>query len=84
MKLGGQYRLRNIGVREWRKLAEELRRDPEPLIHRVEDFAEQLGDHVSAVKDRMAAEGSTHPLIARLAHDLMARSVACGKLLHSA
>jgi serine/threonine-protein kinase HipA len=84
MKLGGQYRLRNIGVREWRKLAEELRRDPDVLIHRVQDFARQLGDHVSTVKNRMVAEGSAHPLIARLADNLMARSVACRKILHSA
>ena len=84
MKLGGQYRLRNIGVREWRKLAEELSRDPDVLIHRVEDFAHQLGDHVSADKNRMSAEGSAHPLIARLADNLMARSVACRKILHSA
>src|SRR5579862_4025093 len=68
MKLGGQYRMRSIGVREWRKLAVELRRDPEELIRRVEDFAQQLGDHVSAVKSRMVAEGVAHPLIARLAN----------------
>jgi serine/threonine-protein kinase HipA len=84
MNLGGQYRLRNIGVREWRKLAEELRRDPDVLIQRVEDFAQQLGDHVSAVKSRMTGEGFAHPLIARLADSLAARSVACRKILHSA
>jgi serine/threonine-protein kinase HipA len=83
MKLGGQYRLRNIGVREWRKLAGELRRDPEELIRRVEDFAQQLGDHVSAVKNRMVADGVAHPLITGLANALVARSIACLKILHS-
>jgi serine/threonine-protein kinase HipA len=84
MKLGGQYRLGNIGVREWRKLAEELRRDPDVLVQRVEDFAQQLGGHVSAVKSRMTGEGFAHPLIGRLADSLAARSVACRKILHSA
>jgi serine/threonine-protein kinase HipA len=83
MKLGGQYRLRDIGVREWRKLAEELSRDPDVLIQRVEDFAQQLSDHVSAVKNRMTAEGCAHPLIARLAKKLTVRSMACRKILHS-
>lgn len=84
MKLGGEYRLRNIGLHHWRNLAEELRLDPDAVVHRVDDFARQLGDRVSEIKQRMTDEGLAHPLIARLTDALTARSVACRKIPHPA
>ena len=84
MKIGGEYRLRNITLHHWRKLAAELRLDPEATVHRVDDFATRLGDHVSDIKHRMTDEGLTHPIIARLADALTARSLACREILRSA
>jgi serine/threonine-protein kinase HipA len=84
MKIAGEYRMRNIGVRNWRKLAEELRMDGNVLVERVDSFARQLGDHVSDVKRHMADEGLSHPIIARLAKALTARAAACRKSLHAA
>jgi serine/threonine-protein kinase HipA len=84
MKLGGEYRLRNIGLHHWRNLAEELRLDPDAVIQRVDDFSRQLGEHVSEVKQRMTDEGLAHPLIARLTDALAARSAACRRILHPA
>jgi serine/threonine-protein kinase HipA len=84
MKLGGEYRLRNIGLRQWRKLAEELRIDADEMTHRVDNLASRLNDHVSEVKHGMTDEGLAHPIIARLADGLTARSVACLETLHSA
>lgn len=49
--------------------------DSDALAHRVDDFARQLGDHVFQVKQRMTEGGLTHPIIARLAHALTARSL---------
>jgi hypothetical protein len=51
------------------------------MIRRVNDFAKQLGDHVSDVKHRMTDEGLAHPIIRRLADALTARSLACRKIL---
>ncbi len=84
MKIGGEYRMRNIGVRNWRKLAEELRIDANVFVERVDSFARQLGDHVSDVKRHMTDEGLLHPIIARLAKALTARASACLKSLHAA
>lgn len=84
MKLGGEYRLRNIGLHHWRKLAEELRLEPKTITDRVDDFARRLSDHVSEIKHRMTEEGLTHPIIARLADALTARSLACREILRSA
>ena len=84
MMLGGEYRLRNIGLHHWRKLGEELHVDPEGMVRRATDFAKQLGDHVSDIKHRMTAEGLEHPIIKRLATALAARSLACRRILHPA
>jgi serine/threonine-protein kinase HipA len=84
MKLGGEYRLRNIRLHHWRKLAEELRIDPDRLIQRTSDFARQLADHVPDIKNRMAGEGIAHPIIARLSDQLTARAATCREILNSA
>jgi serine/threonine-protein kinase HipA len=84
MKLGGEYRMRKIGLDHWRRLAEELRLDPDEMTHRVDDFARRLAEHVSNVKHRMTKEGLAHPIIARLADALTVRSVACQEILHLA
>ena len=72
------------GTEHWRKLAEELHIDPDAMIQRVDDFARQLADHVPDIRRRMTDEGLTHPIIARLADALIARSISCREILHSA
>jgi serine/threonine-protein kinase HipA len=66
MKLGGEYRLRNIRAYHGRKLAEELHVGPDDLIQRVDDLARQLADHISDIGRRMTEEGLAHPIIPRL------------------
>jgi serine/threonine-protein kinase HipA len=83
MKLGGEYRFRNIQLRHWRRQAEELGIDPDDLVHRVDDLANQLADHVPNVERSMMEEGLAHPLIHRLAARLTARAKACRKILRS-
>jgi serine/threonine-protein kinase HipA len=84
MKLGGEYRLRNIRLYHWRRLAQELHVDPDATILRVDDFARQLADHVPDIRRRMIEEGLTHSIIARLAETLIARAAACRAILRPA
>jgi serine/threonine-protein kinase HipA len=84
MKLGDEYRLRNITLRHWHKLAAELHVDPDAMVARVDSFAAQLADHVSDITSRMTEAGIGHPTIARLAEALVARAAACRKLLRTA
>ena len=84
MKLGGEYRLRNIRLYHWRRLAQELHVDPDATIQRVDDFARHLADHVPDIRRRMTEEGLTHPIIARLADALTARAAACRAILRPA
>lgn len=81
MKIGGEYRLREIGPRQWRKLAAEVRRDPDALTRRVLDLTAQLADNVSAVRNRMEDEGLTHATITRLADALTTRAASCRRIL---
>jgi len=84
MKLGGEYRLRNIRPYHWRRLAQELHVDPDATIQRVDDFARQLADHVPDIRRRMNEEGITHSIIARLADTLTERVAACRAVLRPA
>lgn len=81
MKIGGEYRLREIGPRQWRKLAAEVRRHPDALTRRVLDLTAQLADNVSAVRNRMEDEGLTHATITRLADALTTRAASCRRIL---
>lgn len=81
MKLGGEYRFRNIQARHWRRQAEELGMDGDQLVHRVDELAAQLADHVPEVERLMTKEGLKHPLIHRLAQRLTARAAAGRKIL---
>src|SRR5262249_6914485 len=67
MKLGGEYRLRNITLHHWRRLAQELRLDPDLLIARARDLSQQVADQVPDIRRRMIKGGLAHPIIPRLA-----------------
>lgn len=82
MKISGVYRLRDIGINQWKKLAAELRLDSDRLITRIQGFTAVLPEHVSSIRTRLEAEGLSHPLIARLSNELVARFAQCRKLLH--
>jgi len=83
MKVGGEYQLLQIGIRQWRKLAKEIRIDADMLIDRLRDMAQQLPDEVSAAQSTARNEGLTHNLLDRLAARMIERAATCAKLLHS-
>jgi serine/threonine-protein kinase HipA len=77
MKVGGKYRLRDIGERQWRKLAVTLGLDPDQVTGRVARMTERLPDAVADVRRRARADGLTHVLVERLADQLMVRAEDC-------
>jgi serine/threonine-protein kinase HipA len=81
MKIGGQYRLRSIGVREWRKLALELGLDAVAMIDRVVHMVQSIPDLTRDVASRAKAAGLEHEVIERLATRLIGRSRLCLALL---
>jgi serine/threonine-protein kinase HipA len=77
MRVGGNYRLRDVGPRQWRKLAADLRLDADALVQRVRDMAAMLPDHLAAIRQTAEKEGLDHPLIERLSDALSDRARHC-------
>jgi serine/threonine-protein kinase HipA len=81
MKIGPDYRLRDIGEREWRRLADKVRVDPDELLGRIAGLAARLPDEAASLAGRLASEGLHHDVIGRLRDRLMARGPECRKSL---
>ncbi|HUO04317.1 MAG TPA: type II toxin-antitoxin system HipA family toxin [Candidatus Binataceae bacterium] len=81
MKLGGEYRLRNISIRNWRRLAAEVRIAEDSLIDRIRSMAGEIPNHAADIQRQLADQGLSHPLIVSLARKLRERANACRSLL---
>lgn len=62
MRIGGEYRLRDIGLKQWRRFAEENRLDYEAVRDRIADIGAKLPDYATSVRDQIAADGAPHAL----------------------
>jgi serine/threonine-protein kinase HipA len=81
MKIGSEYRLRNIGLRDWQRLATDLRLDGATLIDRIRVMAQAMPDQAAAIQGQIEEEGLSHVTITRLRGRLSTRAKACGKAL---
>jgi serine/threonine-protein kinase HipA len=77
MKIGGEYRLRNIAARQWKKLALETHLNPDELLASLRAMAKHMPDDVAAVRKRSRDEGLAHEIIDRLSERLIARAKEC-------
>ena len=84
MKIGGEYRLHEIGAYQWAKLARELGRDPAELAAGIVEMCRALPDHAADVSKRAAEDGLSHPILPSLAHQIQLRARACAAALESA
>lgn len=81
MKIGGEYGLRNIGLRQWKKLAAETHLNPEELVRSLLSMSQSMPDHVATVQTRSKQEGLTHPIIDLLSGRLIAWANECEERL---
>jgi serine/threonine-protein kinase HipA len=81
MKIGNEYRLRNIGKYQWQKLAQGVGVDSDAVTARIVEIAEAVLENIPEVKKRTKKEKLDHPLIDRLAKKLTDRIAACRKLI---
>ncbi|WP_128931923.1 type II toxin-antitoxin system HipA family toxin [Bradyrhizobium zhanjiangense] len=81
MKIGGEYKLSQIGLRQWQKFARETRLDADKMRAALIQMAEQLPDFITAARARAQKEGLDNAIIGRLADRLIARAQACERLL---
>jgi serine/threonine-protein kinase HipA len=77
MRIGGKYRLRDIGRHQWRKLGAELTLDPERVLSMARSYAGVLPEAATAVLDQARADGLGHPILGRLHAALCERARRC-------
>jgi serine/threonine-protein kinase HipA len=80
MKIGGKYRLRDIGLREWRKLARDLSLGDD-IVAGVSRLAEQIPDLSTSVRKDLRQKGLAHDALNRLAASVSARARDCAAAL---
>ena len=84
MKIGGEYKLSQIGLRQWQKFARKARVEPERLITRLAAMAKQLPDEVNAARVRAREQGLDASIVERLAANLIERASECARRLSGA
>jgi serine/threonine-protein kinase HipA len=77
MKIGGEYRLRTIGLRHWQRLAADVHTDAAALIDRIRSMAAGFPDWIATIQSEIEAEGLSHPAISRLALRIKSRAKLC-------
>jgi len=77
MKIGGEYRLRTIGLRHWQRLAADVHTDAAALIDRIRSMAAGFPDLIATIQREIEAEGLSHPAISRLALRIKSRAKLC-------
>jgi serine/threonine-protein kinase HipA len=83
MKIGGKYRLRDIGLYEWEKLAAELSLDADSVVQRVANLALRVPDLASTLHAREKQAGLTHPVVDRLVAALCQRAKKCATAMYA-
>jgi len=83
MKLGGEYRLRDIGARHVARVAAEVRQSPKRWVERARDLVRVVPEAVAAIGEEMRASGLDHEIVGRIA-DLIAERAAILEALLSA
>lgn len=84
MKIGGEYKLSLIGLRQWQKFAREVRVEADKLVELLASMAKQLPDEVNAARTRACEEGLNAAIVERLATQLIERAGECGRSLSGA
>jgi serine/threonine-protein kinase HipA len=79
MKIGDEYKLSQIGLRQWQKFARETRLDADRIRIGFIRMAEQIPDFVVAVQAQAQKDGLDHLIIGRLAKQLIARAKDCAR-----
>lgn len=83
MKIGGTYRLQQVGLHQWRKLASELSLDADRLHETARSYAAALPDVATTALAQAHAEGLEHRILTTLQDALCERARHCSTLLAS-
>lgn len=82
MKIGGTYRLREIGRRNWEKFASENKISPKTLHDRIGHLMDVMPHMCCAVAETLAREGIIHPVVELLVQSIGERVTKCREEFH--
>jgi len=74
MKIGGEYRLRDVGWENWRQFATSIQLPQNDLLDRARTMAENLPDVIGSEVASAKASGLDHPVLDRLSQKLISRA----------
>jgi serine/threonine-protein kinase HipA len=77
MKIGSRYRRRDIGLRDWQRLARDFRLDPDQVVGRARDYADHIADAATDVRDALRSDGLQHDIIERLTENIAVAAKTC-------
>jgi serine/threonine-protein kinase HipA len=77
MKVGGEYKLSQIGLRQWQKFARKARVNADQLIERLTSMAKQIPDEATSASALAREEGLDATIVERLTTQLIERARAC-------
>jgi serine/threonine-protein kinase HipA len=80
MNIGGTYRLRDIAVAQWRKLASRVGLSERDMVDRVRTMARDVGPAFDRVHERLRADGLSHDVLGRLSAAIAARANQCSRV----
>lgn len=83
MKIGGEYKLNHIALRQWQKFAREMRIEPNELIELLVAMAKRIPDEVNVARARAREEGLKEAIIDNLATQLVKRAGQCQRTLEA-
>ena len=83
MKIGEEYRLGGIGLRQWKVLAKAVRIDESRLLDRLVDMARRVPDAIHDVREATLRDGLAQPMLEKLETRLVLRAQHCLRLLQS-
>ncbi|MFT4075623.1 MAG: type II toxin-antitoxin system HipA family toxin [Asticcacaulis sp.] len=83
MKIGGEYYLLDIGLKQWRRFAQEARVDEGLLIARLRELARALPNTIAQVVSHGEASGLDHPILAGFSEKLTHRAGLCRDILEA-
>ena len=83
MKIGGTYRLHDIGVHAWQKLATEIGRDPDEERAKIASMCEAIPDLCTDVHARTKQDGLSHRGLPELTRKIQERARSCARVLRA-
>ncbi|MEM9261952.1 MAG: type II toxin-antitoxin system HipA family toxin [Pseudomonadota bacterium] len=79
MKIGGEYRLQKIGVRQWEEFGKVAKISTSDIEKMIRDMSGIIGEASAETRIRIHDEGVGHPILDTLSEHIAIRADKCAK-----